>query len=110
MLHIEDSVAVDVDDPGVSSPLDPLLIRPIKVYVSVQPKGWFVPVDEVDKRLEAHVGHILLVSEAERRGVRRKDAGLGTADDVSATDSDRERLRPAAHVALGILVGTAGVK
>jgi hypothetical protein len=33
--HIEDSVTVDVDDLGVSLLSDPLLIRPIKVYVSV---------------------------------------------------------------------------
>src|SRR5919109_2669671 len=37
-LHVEDSVAVDVDDLGVSLLSDPLLIRPIKVYVSVQPQ------------------------------------------------------------------------
>src|SRR5215211_915345 len=109
-LHVEDSVSVDVDDLGVSLLSDPLLIRPIKVYVSVQPQGWFMPVDEVYKGLEAYVGHIILVPEAERRGVGREDPGLGTADKAPATDSDRECPRPAAHVALGILVGTARVK
>src|SRR5215210_2286879 len=34
-LHLEDSVAVDVDDLGRSSLCDPLLIRPVKVDVSV---------------------------------------------------------------------------
>src|SRR5215212_1017836 len=108
-LHVEDSVAVDVDDLGVSLLLDPLLIRPIKVYMSVQPQGRLVPVDEVKEGFEAHVGHILLVPEAERRGVGREDPGLGTADEATATDPDRERPRPAAHVALRILVGAARV-
>lgn len=103
-------MAVDVDDLGVSLLSDPFLIRPIKVYVPVQPQGRMVPVDEVHKRLEANMGNILLVPEAERRGVGREDPGLGTADEAPATDPDRERPRPAAHVALGILVGTAGVK
>jgi hypothetical protein len=109
-LHVEDSVAVDVDDLGASLLSDPLLIRPIKVYVSVQPQGWCVPVDEVYKALEAYVGNIILVPEAERRGVGSEDRGLRTADEAPATDSDRERPRPAAHVTLGILVGTARVK
>ncbi len=103
-------MAVDVDDLGLSLPSDPFLIRPIKVYVSVSPQGWLMPVDEVHKRLEANMGNILLVPEAERRGVGREDPGLGTADEAPATDPDRERPRPAAHVSLGILIGTAGVK
>src|SRR5919112_3937683 len=109
-LHVEDSVAVDVDDLGASLLSDPLLIRPIKVYVSVQPQGWCVPVDEVYKALEAYVGNIILVPKTERRGVGSEDRGLRTADEAPATDSDRERPRPAAHVTLGILVGTARVK
>src|ERR687896_1049029 len=68
-----------------------------------------VPVDEVKEGFEAHVGHILLVPEAERRGVGNEDCGLRSADEGSATDPDRERPRPAAHVALGILVGAARV-
>jgi hypothetical protein len=110
MSNVEDSVSVDVDDLGVSLLPDPLLIRPIKVNVSVQPQGWLVPVDEVHKRLEAYVCHILLVPKAERGGVGREDPGPGTADEAPATDSDRERPRPAAHVALGVLVGATGVK
>src|SRR5215212_11593403 len=109
-LHVEDSVAVDVDDLGVSLLLDPLLIRPIKVYVSVQPQGRMVPVDEVKEGFEAYVGHILLIPEAERRRVGREDPGLGTAHKAPATDPDRERPRPATHVTFGILVGTARVK
>jgi hypothetical protein len=66
-----------------------------------------MPVDEVYKGLKAYMGHIILIPEAERRRVGREDPGLGTADKAPATDSDRERPRPAAHVALGILVGTA---
>jgi hypothetical protein len=103
-------VTVDVDDLGVSLLPDPLLIRPIKVNVSMQPQGWFMPVDEVHKGFETYVCHILLVPEAEWGGVGREDPGPGTANEAPATDSGRKRPRPTAHVALGILVGTAGVK
>ena len=106
-LHVEDSVAVDVDDLGVSFLSDPLLIRPIEMHVPVQPQGRMVPVDEVEERFEAYVGHILLVPETERRGVGGEDAWLRTADEAPVTDPDRERPRPAAHLTLGILVGTA---
>src|SRR5215212_5732556 len=109
-LHVEDSVAVDVDDLGVSLLSDPLLIWPIKVYVSVQPQGWCVPFEEVYQGGEGCVGNIILVPEAERRAVGSEDRGLRTADEAPATDSDRERPRPAAHVTLRILVGTARVK
>src|SRR5215212_12171892 len=109
-LHVEDSVAVDIDDLGASLLSDPLLIRPVEVYVAVQPQGRFVPVDKVHKRLEADVGHILLVPEAVRRGVGREDPGLRKADETPAADPDREGTRPAAHLPLGILVGTARVE
>ena len=115
-------MAVDVDDLGVSFLSDPLLIRPIEMHVPVQPQGRMVPVDEVEERFEAYVGHILLVPETERRGVGGEDTWLRTADEAPVTaatrpssgpgmpapqDAGRERPRPAAHLTLGILVGTA---
>jgi hypothetical protein len=103
-------VAVDVDYFGRSLLYDTLLVRAVEVHVPVQPEGRLVPVDEIHERPEADVGHILRIAEAERRRVSDEDPGFRTADEAPATDPDRERPDPAAHLALRVLVGTARVK
>ena len=61
-------MTVDVDDLGFSLLYDPFLVRPIKVYVAVQPERGLVPVDEVNERSEADVGHVLRIARGRKAG------------------------------------------
>jgi hypothetical protein len=63
---------------GFSPCDDPLLVRPVQVHVPVQPQGRLVAVYEVNERLEAYMGVVLAVPEAERRGVGHEYPRLET--------------------------------
>ena len=67
--HLDDPVPEDVDDLGLTPAHYPLALRPAEVNVPVQPQGGLVAVYEPEEGLEAYVGLVLGVAEAERRGV-----------------------------------------
>src|SRR5215218_1027849 len=110
VLYLDDPVPEHVDDLGLTPAHYPLALRPVKMDVSVQPQGGLVAVYEPEEGLEAYVGLILGVAEAERRGVGDEYARYRTSGEPAPQDAGRERLGPAAHLALRILVRAARVQ
>src|SRR5215204_6459621 len=110
VLHLDDPVSEDVHDLGLTPAHHPLALRPVEMDVSVQPQGGLVAVYEPEEGLEAYVGLILGVAEAERRGVGDEYARYRTSGEPAPQDAGRERLGPAAHLALRVLVRAARVQ
>src|SRR5918994_7511605 len=108
--HLDDPVPEDVDDLGLTPAHYPLALRPVEVNVPVQPQVGLVAVYEPEEGLEAYVGLILGVAEAERRGVGDEYARCRTSGEPAPQDAGRERLGPAAHLALRVLVRAARVQ
>src|SRR5215210_5158044 len=109
-LHFQEQVSEGVYDLGLSSVRDPLSFRSVQVHVPVQPQGGFVAVYEPQKRLEAYMGGILAVAEAEGRGVADEDLRRRPAGELAGQNPGRERQGPSAHLALGVLVRASGVQ
>src|SRR5918994_2554231 len=110
VLHLDDPVPEDVYDLGSAPVRDPLLVGSVQVLVPVQPQGGLVAVYEVQERLEADVGLVLGVAEAEGRGVGDEDLRSLSPGEPATQDPHRERPGPEAHLALRVLVGAAGVE
>src|SRR5919107_4003405 len=108
--HFDDPVPEHVDYLGLTPAHYPLALRPVEVNVPVQPQGGLVAVYKPEEGLEAYVGLVLGVAEAERRGVGDEYARCRTSGEHAPQDAGRERPGPAAHLALRVLVRAARVQ
>src|SRR3712207_3026252 len=89
VLHFQDPVPVDVHDLGTTPARNPLHLRPVEVHVPVQPQGGLVTVYEPQERLESYVGGVLVVPEAEGRGVGDEDLRIRTSEEAAAQNPRR---------------------
>src|SRR5215208_6710984 len=110
VLYLDDPVPEHVDDLGLTPAHYPLAFRPVEMDVSVQPQGGLVAVYEPEEGLEAYVGLVLGVAEAERRGVGDEYTRCRPSGEPAPQDAGRERPGPAAHLALRVLVRAARVQ
>src|SRR5919107_377320 len=100
--HFDDPVPEDVDDLGLTPANYPLALWSVEVNVPVQPQGWLVAVYEPDEGLEAYVGLVLGVAEAERRGegddvVKVVERQVAAGDHGLDPSSVRREARPVEH-------------
>ncbi len=110
MSDFEDLVPEHVEHLGVSSRDYALLVRTVEVDVPVQPQLRPVTVHHPDEGLEPDVGVVFRVPETEWRRVGDEDAGFLPPEETAPSYPGGEGARPAAHLALRVLVGAAGVQ